>query len=419
MGSKFISTSDGDFGAVSDGSLDILGASLGSQNLTPGFPIKIDSQRKLYSTALAISDVINLQSKLDTTIQTPYTGTIEATDFKTASVPSSNTAITDLKNKTEKISISGLIPNTTQLEGNLILFETIGDTYPLGQINCGGIQTFDTITANGQVVVQDGPFAPGSISAPKITVTNSFTVADTTVQVPVLKFTVDKISIVSRISHIFATGLLPVTNLVGDIGTTLKRFNNGFFNSLYTTFIIPPIEGVRILGKAYINNRPIMSGGFSMTTEQSVSNTTAQGNLIGPGVGSLTIPANAMVAGSASVSILTGVFDTNGQRDLIIRVFTGPTSQVLLDEFLINVPNIVSSAYQLDTYLRVVSTGTTGSIYITNKFVSNVVNSLTNSLKTINTTVNNTFRVTAQWSVAAPETVIVSFAFNSFNIYQP
>ena len=85
MGSKFISTSDGDLRAVSDGSLDILGASLGSQNLTPGFPVKIDSERKLYSTALAIADVVNLQSELDATIQTPYSGTIEATDFKTAS----------------------------------------------------------------------------------------------------------------------------------------------------------------------------------------------------------------------------------------------------------------------------------------------------------------------------------------------
>jgi hypothetical protein len=232
MGSKFISTSDGDFGAVSDGSLDILGASLGSQNLTPGFPIKIDSQRKLYSTALAISDVINLQSKLDTTIQTPYTGTIEATDFKTASVPSSNTAITDLKNKTETYQYQTNF-NTTQIEGNLIYMKQLKTLPPVK--HCGGPNIY-TITANGQVVVQDGPFAPGSISAPKITVTNSFTVADTTVQVPVLKFTVDKISIVSRISHIFATGLLPVTNLVGDIGTTLKRFNNGFFNSLYTTF---------------------------------------------------------------------------------------------------------------------------------------------------------------------------------------
>ena len=71
--------------AVSDGTLDILGASLGGQNLTPGFPIKIDSERKLYSTALAIADVVNLQSELDATIQTPYSGTLEATDFKTAS----------------------------------------------------------------------------------------------------------------------------------------------------------------------------------------------------------------------------------------------------------------------------------------------------------------------------------------------
>ena len=114
MGSKFISTSDGDLRAVSDGTLDILGASLGSQNLTPGFPVKIDSERKLYSTALAIADVVNLQSELDATIQTPFSGTLEATDFKTASVPSFNDIVDSLNRKTQNVFVVPVGSTLTQ-----------------------------------------------------------------------------------------------------------------------------------------------------------------------------------------------------------------------------------------------------------------------------------------------------------------
>jgi hypothetical protein len=248
MGSKFISTSNGDLQSVSDGSLDILGASVGAQNLTPGFPVKIDSERKLYSTTLVIADVVNLQSELDATIQTPYNGTIEATDYKTSSVPSFNTAITTLNTTTQNINTSGVITNITgklQNNGVPVLQETTTrniittgkitcddletTTYPslnteltdlnnttainkinitaleqktswistpfgarvtvfdgsiavfgagddptdpsidpLGGIVTGTLACNDSLTVNGQLVVQDGTFANGSISAPKI-----------------------------------------------------------------------------------------------------------------------------------------------------------------------------------------------------------------------------------------------------------
>jgi hypothetical protein len=160
MGSKFLPGSSNDLSAVSDGSLDIKGASIGAQNLTPGFPIKIDSERKLYSTALAIADVVNLQSELDATIQTPYSGTIEATDFKTASVPSLNTLnidvataqtdITTLEAKTIHISAPN---NCTAIVGQLAVFDpgddpTTGVT-PMGAIICGNLASNDYITAFG------------------------------------------------------------------------------------------------------------------------------------------------------------------------------------------------------------------------------------------------------------------------------
>jgi hypothetical protein len=113
MGSKFISTSGDDLTAVSDGSLDILGASLGGQNLTPGFPIKVDSERKLYSTNLVISDIVNLQLELDKTIQTPYNGVIKASDFETDEYFSANDEFRRIEN------IYNLGNRTTNIDGML------------------------------------------------------------------------------------------------------------------------------------------------------------------------------------------------------------------------------------------------------------------------------------------------------------
>ena len=121
MGSKFISTSDGDLRAVSDGTLDILGASLGSQNLTPGFPIKIDSERKLYSTALAINDVVNLQDELDATIKTPYSGVIKASDFETGEYLSANAEFKQIEN------ITNLGNKNTNIDGMLHVTEVKTD----------------------------------------------------------------------------------------------------------------------------------------------------------------------------------------------------------------------------------------------------------------------------------------------------
>ena len=152
MGSKFISTSDGDLRAVSDGTLDIPGASLGSQNLTPGFPVKIDSERKLYSTALAIADVVNLQSELDATIQTPYSGTLEATDFK-----SDTTSLSSIETKTQQIQFAPTYVQGTAIVGRLGVFapgqdpENPADS-PEGQILCGILRSTTLSALSGPTI---------------------------------------------------------------------------------------------------------------------------------------------------------------------------------------------------------------------------------------------------------------------------
>jgi hypothetical protein len=528
MGSKFISTSDGDLRAISDGTLDIMGASLGSQNLTPGFPIKIDSERKLYSTALAIADVVNLQAELDATIQTPFSGTLEATDFKTASgtfndivsqtaslksktqnmfqlpsgststqveglinvvdrpgdfsitpgsisasgtvsapyleattnltaptativgtvnagdlsttsgtfndivsqtaslksktqnmfqLPSGSTSTqveglinvvdrpgdfsitpgsisasgtvnapyleattnltaptativgtvnagdlstasgtfndvasrtTTLEEKTETISISQLIPFTTQIEGNLILLEAIGDTYPLGQLNCGGIQTFDTITANGQIVVQDGPYVNGSISAPKITVSDTLTV----------------------------TGELQVSN---------------------------------------INNLTAVGGKYSQTgPDITITDTTAITSIINTGQGNLSWSGNEFQAGDNYHTRFSGTIETEGKSEELQLVISlggtiiHSTTYMELDEIKSTFP------WELEMDWTFRSVGATAELRSNGQFTYNSSDGQndfrgwsSNDSATIDTTGPLSLTATAQWETGQNNNTVV------------
>ena len=60
---KFLSaTTTGD---LTDGTINIFGASLGAFNLDPSKPLRTDSLSRLVSTFLPISDITNLQTTLD------------------------------------------------------------------------------------------------------------------------------------------------------------------------------------------------------------------------------------------------------------------------------------------------------------------------------------------------------------------
>ena len=56
---------------MTNGSLDIYGFSLKAENLDANQPLKTNSDKQLVSTQLNISDVVNLQAELDSSIQNP------------------------------------------------------------------------------------------------------------------------------------------------------------------------------------------------------------------------------------------------------------------------------------------------------------------------------------------------------------
>ena len=96
--------------------------------------------------------------------------------------------------------------------------------------------------------------------------------------------------------------------------------------------------------KAYIGTRPILSGGFSMTGDSSLSSSAAETNLIGTGLGTLTILANTLSIGAASLSILTGNIITSAPRNLIIRIYLGyllPLQQLTYKQWLLHLNSLL------------------------------------------------------------------------------
>ena len=62
--SKFINNNGG-FAPTQDGSLDLYGNTIGAVNLSSNLPVKVNTNRQLYSTKLDIGDVNNLQTQVD------------------------------------------------------------------------------------------------------------------------------------------------------------------------------------------------------------------------------------------------------------------------------------------------------------------------------------------------------------------
>lgn len=115
MSNKFLSTG-GSFGAnLTDGSVPFYGLSLGAQSLEPSQPIKTNSLRQLVSQKLDITDINDLENRLNSVLTNPFNGTLIATDFETSDYFSIN----DELKKIDNITSATQSPDITNMTGIL------------------------------------------------------------------------------------------------------------------------------------------------------------------------------------------------------------------------------------------------------------------------------------------------------------
>lgn len=143
---------------------------------------------------------------------------------------------------------------------------------------------------------------------------------------------------------------------------------------------------------------------FSQTQSVTVVNTVAETTLIGAGIGTLTIPANAMAPGSSFSGVALGFHSASGNPSIRIRVYLNST--VILDTGTVTSGNSSNATWEFRGWVTCRTAGKTGTImaqgfYIESAGGTNLFGMVNNNPITIDTTIAQTMNATVQWGTAS------------------
>lgn len=160
----------------------------------------------------------------------------------------------------------------------------------------------------------------------------------------------------------------------------------------------------------YINLNVASGGGlFSQTVNgPTVTNTTVESNILGTGVGSLSVPAGAFRVGDSFHVVVIGHLSSRNNDDLRIRVKSGAV--VLADTGFINMPGLTNKHFELNIDFTIRAIGGAGVASIASggqfTYIKNASSafegvdfSVVNNT-TFDTTINNTLSITVEWNAA-------------------
>lgn len=151
-------------------------------------------------------------------------------------------------------------------------------------------------------------------------------------------------------------------------------------------------------------------GFFSQTAQgPTVTNTTTETDILGAGVGSLTVPANTFKIGDCFHAKTGGIVSAQNGDGLIIRIKNGVN--VLASTGVINLQAVASLPFEIEIDFTLRSIGATGQIFTNGNFAYNRnVGSLEgfvfSDLQTIDTTLISTLMITAEWQQAKTQDII-------------
>lgn len=168
-------------------------------------------------------------------------------------------------------------------------------------------------------------------------------------------------------------------------------------------------------GTSPVSPYPYVYGLFSQTgNSDTISGTTSQLSLVGPGKGSLTISANTFTVGDSFQVKLSGHISAKNNDTLTVRVKTG--SVILGTTNAMTMPTITDKDFELTIFftIRALGTATNASIVSQGTFLYLVdssskfegVNFSTVNNTTFDTTITNTLDLTAQFSSSDSGNVI-------------
>lgn len=226
-----------------------------------------------------------------------------------------------------------------------------------------------------------------------------------------------------------------LTNFLNLIKTGMVRtvlgpndlFTVGAYDEKYDGNYKPIAVPATALAGALIPYLPPFNYGLfsQIVSSTPVTATTVPGSLIGTGVGTLSVPANAFQVGDSFRAVFEGHISAKNNDTLRIVVKTG--SVILADTGAITMPGITNRHWSLwiDFTIRTTGIATVASIASGGQFtyMKNASNAFEGSVfsiinnTTFNTTVSNTLEVTAEWGGNSNLNSIYSEVFTLYKTY--
>jgi hypothetical protein len=168
-----------------------------------------------------------------------------------------------------------------------------------------------------------------------------------------------------------------------------------------------------------LNTTP--NGLYAQTADGTeITNTTSELSLIGPGVGVLSVPANAFKVGDSFIVRMGGSISTSGGNDTL-RVKVKTNSTVLADSGVQSLPNLTDESFLLEVDFTIRNIGAATTAEILSVGIMTFQKSSSGSMEgfefstlentTFDTTIENTLDITIEWGDADPGDIIQSRYF--------
>jgi hypothetical protein len=222
-------------------------------------------------------------------------------------------------------------------------------------------------------------------------------------------------------------GIQGVAGTNGTSGTSGLTGTNGTsgINGTTGTSGTSGINGTS--GSSGVSNATASYGLFAQTADSTpVTATAVETTIIGPGVGTLIVPANAFSIGDSFQADLDGLISCTSSSTVHIRVKT-LAGAILADTGIIDLAAATNKAWIMNLYFTVRTLGGTGTASISSGGLFSYIrnggtqfegyNLSTVNNTTFDTTISNTLVITAQWDDASANNSITSRNFTLVKIY--
>ncbi len=162
-------------------------------------------------------------------------------------------------------------------------------------------------------------------------------------------------------------------------------------------------------------------GLFSQTAQgPTVTNTTTETDILGTGVGSLSVPANGFQVGDSYHAKIGGTISAQNGDDITIRIKNGAT--VLASTGVISLEAVTALAWEIEIDFTVRTIGATGQIFTNGNFAYNrntgsLEGFVFSDTEVIDTTASSTLMITAEWGQAKTQDIIFVDMTNLSNTY--